>query len=77
MDWDECIRLAELTGCGLLLKHTLLLSEEVLGAQSPAHIKRYVDDERARVLAKTARTFLLQRRRSELPLEFARRLMAR
>ena len=54
------VRLAELTGGGLLLKHTLLLSEEVLGLQLPAHIKLYVDDERARVLAETAQTFLLR-----------------
>jgi hypothetical protein len=60
MDWDECIRLAELTGCGLLLKHTLLLSEEVLELQLPAQIKRYVDDDRARVLAETAQAFLLR-----------------
>ena len=60
MDWDECIRLAELTGCDLLLKHTLLLSEEVLELQLPAPIKRYVDDERARVLAETAQAFLLR-----------------
>jgi hypothetical protein len=60
MDWDECVRLAELTGCGLLLKHTLLLSEEVLELQLPAHIRRYVDDEETRVLAKTAQTFLLR-----------------
>ena len=60
MDWDACTRLAELTSCGLLLKHALLLSEQVLGLQLPERIKHYADDGRARVLAETARAFLFR-----------------
>ena len=60
MDWDACIRLAESAGCDLLLKHTLLLSERVLGLLLPERIKHYADEERARLLANTARAFLFR-----------------
>jgi hypothetical protein len=59
LDWDACTRMAQLAGCDLLLKHTLLLGE-VLGLQLPERIRNYADDERARVLAETAQAFLFR-----------------
>jgi hypothetical protein len=60
MDWPACIRSAEAAGCDLLLKHTLLLIEQVLGVELPAAIKQYSrNDARARNLSGVARQFLL------------------
>lgn len=57
-DWELCIRQAEAANCGLVLKHSLLLAERVLGLELPAAIKIYCDDTRARMLANTASSFL-------------------
>jgi hypothetical protein len=59
-DWDACTRMAELAGCDLLLKHSLLLAEQVLGLQLPDRIRNYADEERARVLAEIAQALLLR-----------------
>lgn len=60
MDWHACIRSAEAAGCDLLLKHTLLFSEQVLGVELPEPIKQYSrNDARARTLSGVARQFLL------------------
>jgi hypothetical protein len=58
-DWDACTRMAESAGCDLLLKHTLLLGEQVLGLQLPERIRDYVD-EKARLVAGTAQAFLFR-----------------
>ena len=62
MDWDVCIQLAESTGSGLLLKHSLLLTQQVLGMELLERITSYVADERARALAETAQAFLFRER---------------
>lgn len=61
LDWDLCIRLAEPAGCELVLTHSLLLTEQVLGLQLPMPIRQYVsNDTKAHSLAKTAQTFLFR-----------------
>jgi hypothetical protein len=59
MDWDGCIRLAEATGCGLLLKHALLLCERVLRIELPEMVKHHCrQDETAIGLSNAAEKFL-------------------
>ena len=59
LDWKECIRLAESSGCGRLLKHALLLVERALAIQLPDAAKQYCSqDEDAIALSKTAESFL-------------------
>ena len=41
IDWDGCLRLAEANGCGLVLKHTLLLCERVLKIDLPETVKQH------------------------------------
>lgn len=59
LNWDECIRLAESSGCDRLLKHALLLVERVLRVQVPDTAKQYCSqDENAIALSRTAESFL-------------------
>jgi hypothetical protein len=59
LDWEECIRLAESSGCDRLLKHALLLAEHVLRIHLPEAAKQYcTEDEDAMSLSKTAERFL-------------------
>ena len=61
LDWDLCIRLAEPAGCELVLKHSLLLTGQVLGLELPDPIAQYASqDTKAHMLAKIARTFLFR-----------------
>ena len=59
LNWENCIRLAESSGCDRLLKHALLLAERVLQIQLPEAAKQYCSqDENAIALSKTAESFL-------------------
>jgi hypothetical protein len=61
LDWDLCIRLAEPAGCELVLKHSLLLTGQVLGLELPGPISQYAShDTKAHMLAKRAQTFLFR-----------------
>ena len=61
LDWDMCIRLAEPAGCELVLKHSLLLTGQVLGLELPDPIGQYAShDTKAHMLAKTAQAFLFR-----------------
>ncbi len=61
LDWELCIRRAEATNCGLVLKHSLLLAKQVLGLELPSTIRNYVcRDAKALMLANTATTFLFR-----------------
>ncbi|MFZ0792288.1 MAG: nucleotidyltransferase family protein, partial [Candidatus Korobacteraceae bacterium] len=59
-DWEACTRMANSSGCGLLLEHTLLLAEQVLGLQVPGGSRSYEDDESAQALADMAQAFLFR-----------------
>jgi hypothetical protein len=59
IDWNGCVRFAETTGSGLLMKHTLLLAEQLLGLELAETIERYTrDDTSCRELCETAQQFL-------------------
>jgi hypothetical protein len=59
MDWNRCFEWAEAGGCSLLLKHTLLLCERVLGVDLPWPVRQSCwQDETALALSKTAENFL-------------------
>jgi len=60
LDWKLCFSLADATNCDLVLKHSLLLAEQVLRLDLPASVSDYCADAKARTLAKTARAFLLR-----------------
>lgn len=61
LDWDICIRRAEATNCDLVLKHSLLLGQQVLGLELPSTIRDYVcGDAKALALSKTASAFLFR-----------------
>ena len=60
LDWGLCMRLAESVNCELVLKHSLLLAEQVLGLELPAAIKNDCDDAKALMLARRAASLLFQ-----------------
>jgi len=61
LDWGICIRQAEAANCDLVLKHSLLLAEQVLGLDLPPAIRDYVwEDPTALALAKKAASFLFR-----------------
>jgi hypothetical protein len=61
LDWELCIRRAEATNCDLVLKHSLLLAQQVLGLEPPSTIRNYVcGDAKALALANAASTFLFR-----------------
>jgi hypothetical protein len=63
LNWELCFRRAAATNCDLLLKHSLLLAEKVLGLELPSSIRDYVcGDEKALVLANSASAFLFRDR---------------
>ena len=64
LDWKLCLSLAESTNCDLVLKHSLLLTEQMLGLDLPPLVKNYCNDTKARKLADFARTLLLRERDS-------------
>jgi hypothetical protein len=68
LNWDLCIRLAESSGCDLLLKHSLLLSRQVLSLQLPERISQYASsDARSHKLAGKAQTFLFRANKDHSP----------
>jgi hypothetical protein len=61
LDWNLCVRLAELAGCELVLKHTLLMARQVLGLALPESISQYASqDSSAHLLAGKAQEFLFR-----------------
>ena len=61
LDWVMCIRQAEAANCDLVLKHSLLLAQQVLGLELPPAIRDYVyGDAKTLALANTARAFLFR-----------------
>ena len=66
LNWEECVRLAESSGCDLLLKHALLLAERVLRIELSEAAKQYCyDDEDAIALSKIAESFLFPDARTQ------------
>lgn len=58
LDWEACFHLAEETHSELVLKHSLLLAQNVLGVKLPEIAERYCEDSTARALASGATAFL-------------------
>lgn len=61
LDWELCIRQAEAANCTLVLKHSLLLAEQVVGLELPIAAKGYCDNTKARMLATAASSFLFSK----------------
>ncbi len=60
LDWELCIHRAETASCDLVLKHSLLLAQQVLGLELPIPVRKYCDDAKARALADTALSLLFR-----------------
>jgi Uncharacterised nucleotidyltransferase len=60
LDWELCIHRAEAANCDLVLKHTLLLAQQVLGLELSSQIENYCDGAKARALANTASSLLFR-----------------
>ena len=60
LGWELCIRQTEAAGCDLVLKHSLLLAQQVLGLELPSHIENYCDSAKARALADAASSLLFR-----------------
>ncbi len=60
LNWEVCIHWAEVANCDLVLKHSLLLAQQVLGLELPSAVRSYCDAANARALADTARSFLFR-----------------
>ena len=60
LDWELCIHRAEAANCDLVLKHTLLLAQQVLGLELSSKIKNYCDGAKARALADIASSLLFR-----------------
>jgi hypothetical protein len=61
LDWNTCLRRAEAANCDLVLKHSLLLAQQVLGLELPSIIRDYVcGDAKATALANRASAFLFR-----------------
>jgi hypothetical protein len=61
LNWDLCIRLAESSGCDLVMKHGLLLTTQILSLELPERISQYIcDHAKARMLVGKAQTFLFR-----------------
>jgi hypothetical protein len=58
LDWELCIRLAEASNCNLVLKHSLLLAQRVLGLDLPPSIANDCDCPGARALVNMAMSML-------------------
>jgi len=60
LDWGQCIRLAEAANCDLVLRHCLLLAQQVLGLKLPSPMEIYCEDAEARELADKAMSLLFR-----------------
>jgi hypothetical protein len=60
IDWEKCIRQAELMNCGLVMTHSLLLAQQVLGLALPPVIERAIQRAKAEKTAAAALRFLFQ-----------------
>ncbi len=61
LDWEVCIHwAAEAAHCDLVLKHSLLLAQQVLGLELPSAVRSYCDSAKSHVLADMARSFLFR-----------------
>jgi Uncharacterised nucleotidyltransferase len=58
LDWKQCASLAEATKCSLVVKHSLLLANNVLGLELPPELMSFAKDRDAQVLADKACSFL-------------------
>jgi len=59
LDWEQCLALAESANCDLVLKHALLLAQQVLGLKLPPTMQQYCEEDgEAQALANTASAFL-------------------
>jgi len=68
LDWDLCTRLAESSGCDLVMKHGLLLTTQILSLELPQRISQYVCvDAKARLLVSKALTFLFRENKDHSP----------
>ena len=68
LNWDLCIRLAESSGCDLVMKHGLLLTTQILSLELPERISQYIgDDPKARLLVGKAQTFLFRENNDHSP----------
>jgi hypothetical protein len=68
LNWDRCIRLAESSGCDLVMKHGLLLTTQILNLALPERIRQYIcDDAKARFLVGRAQTFLFRENKDHSP----------
>jgi hypothetical protein len=68
LNWDLCIRLAESSGCDLVMKHGLLLTAQILSLELPERIGQYIgDDPKARLLVGKAQTFLFRENKDHSP----------
>lgn len=61
LDWNLCIQSAQTFNCDLVLKHSLLLAQRVLGLELPLSIKVYCDSVKVRDLADMAASFLIRK----------------
>jgi len=67
LNWDLCVRLAD-PGGDLVMKHSLLLTRQVLGLQLPECVTNYASgDAKAHWLAAKAQTFLFREDRNRSP----------
>jgi hypothetical protein len=60
LDWALCIRSAEAANCDLVLTHSLLLAEQVLGLEMPPLIRNYCEGAKALALADAALSLLFR-----------------
>jgi hypothetical protein len=58
LNWEACFRMAKEAHSELVLKHGLLLAQNILRVKLPEIAERYCEDATARVLANAAATFL-------------------
>jgi hypothetical protein len=60
LDWKTCMQSADDAGCDLVLKHGLLLAQQVLGLDLPEAVRSYCDSAEARALTDMAARFLFR-----------------
>jgi Uncharacterised nucleotidyltransferase len=60
LDWELCIRHAEAANCDMVLKHSVLLAQQVLGLELSSPIRNYCEDAEAQALAEAASALLFR-----------------
>jgi Uncharacterised nucleotidyltransferase len=58
LNWRSCIRCAETSNCELVLKHSLLLAQQILGLDLPPEMASYCEAAKVSALIATASSFL-------------------